>query len=229
MIYDGQFQDPRPLSPPSGDLGGDSGALRLPHEIIVATGNKGKLEEIKTLLCDMPVALTSLSDYWDPVVSIPENGATFYENALGKAQWVFSRTGKPSLADDSGLEVDFLGGQPGVRSARFAGDGATDQKNLEKLLMLLKECPPEKRTARFRCVLVFVCSDTEIITAHGTCEGVIGPGPAGENGFGFDPVFIPLGFHQTFAQLGDAVKNRISHRATALIELKKKLYERTKA
>jgi XTP/dITP diphosphohydrolase len=199
------------------------------HEIIVATGNKGKLEEIKTLLSDMPVALTSLRDYWDPIVSIPEDGATFYENALGKAQWVFSRTGKPSLADDSGLEVDFLGGQPGVKSARFAGDGATDQKNLEKLIMLLKECPPEKRTARFRCVLVFVCSDKEIITAQGKCEGVIGPGPAGGGGFGYDPVFIPSGFDLTFAQLGDAVKNRISHRATALIELKKKLYERTAA
>ena len=97
-------------------------------EIIVATGNRGKLEEFKTLLTDVSLAVTSLRDYWDPIVSIPEDGATFYENALGKAQWVFSRTGKPSLADDSGLEVDFLGGRPGVKSARFAGDGETAKK-----------------------------------------------------------------------------------------------------
>jgi XTP/dITP diphosphohydrolase len=198
-------------------------------EIVVATGNRGKLREFMTLLSDVSGIVTSLRDYWNPIVSIPENGATFYENALGKAQWVFSKVGKPSLADDSGLEVDFLNGEPGVRSARFAGDGATDQKNLEKLMILLKECPPEKRTARFRCVLVFVCSDKEIITAEGRCEGVIGHVSMGSNGFGYDPVFIPSGFHQTFAQLSEAVKNRISHRATALIELKKKLYERTAA
>ncbi len=160
-------------------------------EIIVATGNKGKLKEIKTLLNDLPVVLTSLRDYWDPVVSIPEEGKTFYENAFGKARWVFSRTGKPSLADDSGLEVDFLKGEPGIRSARFAGEGAGDRKNLEKLLKLLKECPQEKRQARFRCVLVLVASEKEIISAEGVCEGVIGRNSVGDNGFGYDPVFIP--------------------------------------
>jgi XTP/dITP diphosphohydrolase len=214
MIHDGQFQDSRVI-----------GALQLPHEIIVATGNKVKLEEIKTLLGEWPVILTSLRDYWDPVIPIPEDGETFQENAFGKARWVFSRTGKPSLADDSGLEVDFLKGQPGIRSARFAGEGATDKKNLEKLLRLLKECPPEKRQARFRCVLSLIISEKEIIFAEGACEGVIVDGPAGDNGFGYDPVFVPVGFDRTFAQLDSSIKNLISHRAKALIELKKKLYE----
>jgi XTP/dITP diphosphohydrolase len=194
-------------------------------EIIVATGNKGKLEELKTLLRDAPVVLTSLRDYWDPIVSIPEEGKTFFENAFGKAHWVFSRTGKPVLADDSGLEVDFLKGEPGIKSARFAGEGATDGKNLEKLLGLLKECPREKRQARFRCVLVFMASEKETIFAEGLCEGVILDRPAGDNGFGYDPVFVPSGFDRTFAQLDSSIKNRISHRGKALIELKKKLYE----
>lgn len=218
MIHDGQFQDSRVI-----------GALQLPHEIIVATGNKGKLEEIKTLVGEWPVILTSLRDYWDPVIPIPEDGETFQENAFGKARWVFSRTGKPSLADDSGLEVDFLNGQPGVRSARFAGEGATDKKNLEKLLGLLKECPREKRQARFRCVLALIVSEKETIFAEGACEGVIADGPAGNNGFGYDPVFVPVGFDRSFAQLDSPVKNRISHRGKALIELKKKLYEFVKS
>jgi XTP/dITP diphosphohydrolase len=239
MIHDGQFQDSRPLnppqgdfkgnqifkSPPAGDLGGVDGALQLPHEIIVATGNKGKLEEIKTLMSDLPIVLTSLRDYWDPVVAIPEDGETFQENAFAKARWVFSRTGKPCLADDSGLEVDFLNGQPGIRSARFAGEGATDIKNLEKLLRLLKECPREKRQARFRCALALIVSEKEIITAEGSCEGVIIDDPAGDNGFGYDPVFVPSGFDRTFAQLDSIVKNKISHRGKALGELKKKLHE----
>jgi non-canonical purine NTP pyrophosphatase, rdgB/HAM1 family len=195
-------------------------------EIIVATGNKGKLGEFQALLKDVPIVLTSLRDYWDPIVPIPEEGETFYQNAFGKAHWVFSRTGKPSLADDSGLEVDFLKGEPGIRSARFAGEGATDSKNLDKLLGLLKACPPEKRQARFRCVLVLVASDKEIITTEGLCEGVIVENPMGDNGFGYDPVFVPLGYDETFAQLDGRIKNRISHRAKALCELKKKLYER---
>jgi XTP/dITP diphosphohydrolase len=194
-------------------------------EIVVATGNKGKLREFTTLLSDVSGIVTSLRDYWNPIVSIPEEGATFQENALGKAQWVFSKIGKPSLADDSGLEVDFLNGEPGVRSARFAGEGATDKKNLEKLLALLKDCPMQKRVARFRCVLVFIISEKEIITAEGACEGVIGQHPAGDNGFGYDPVFIPSGYSLSFAQLDETVKNAISHRAKALIELKKKLNE----
>jgi XTP/dITP diphosphohydrolase len=129
------------------------------------------------------------------------------------------------LADDSGLEVDFLNGQPGVRSARFAGEGATDKKNLEKLLGLLKECPWEKRQARFRCVLALIVSEKETIFAEGACEGVIADGPAGNNGFGYDPVFVPVGFDRSFAQLESTIKNKISHRGKALIELKKKLYE----
>lgn len=197
--------------------------MQLPQEIIVATGNRGKLGEIKALFGDTPITLTSLRDYWDPVVSIPEEGMSFYENAICKAQWVFSRKGKPSLGDDSGLEVDFLDGRPGIRSARFAGEGATDRENLEKLLDLLRECPQDKRQARFRCVLALIGSGKEIITVEGSCEGVIGFTPAGSNGFGYDPVFRPLGYDKTFAQLDGSIKNGISHRAKAIIELKKKL------
>jgi XTP/dITP diphosphohydrolase len=196
-------------------------------EIIVATGNKGKLKEIREILADFPYLLTSLADYWDPVPGIPEEGATFYENAAGKAEWVFSRTGKISLADDSGLEVDFLNGDPGVRSARFAGEPVSDQKNIDKLLSLLSGCPVQNRRARFRCVVVLRAGDHEEITAEGACEGIIGSAPRGSHGFGYDPVFYPDGFDRTFAELDAETKNRISHRGRAINALKEKLHERS--
>ncbi len=196
------------------------------REIIIASGNNGKCAEIRQVLSGLPFLLRPLGDYFSPLPRIPEEGATFLENARAKAQWVFSRIAAMCIADDSGLEVDFLDGQPGVHSARFAGEPASDQKNVEKLLSLLKRCPPERRAGRFRCVIVLKLSRQEEIIAEGTCEGTIGFAPQGNNGFGYDPIFVPQGFDKTFAQLDAAAKNAISHRGKALSLLKEKAYAR---
>jgi len=190
------------------------------NDIIVASGNAGKIKEIAALLADMPVRVTSLKDYWNPVPSIPENGDTFLDNARIKAQWVFDTTGRPSLADDSGLVVDALNGEPGVHSARYAGEPSSDSCNTQKLLAALAAIPRAQRTARFVCTMVLIVSADEVLVAEGTCEGHIGFEPAGDNGFGYDPVFIPDGYTQTFAQLDESIKNTISHRAQALVSLK---------
>jgi XTP/dITP diphosphohydrolase len=196
------------------------------RELIIATGNNGKLKEISHILSGLPFAIKSLRDYWDPVPVIPETGSTFYENAREKANWVFSKKNAMTLADDSGLEVDFLQGRPGIHSARFAGDPGSDGENIKKLLSLMIKCPKEARQARFKCVLVLTLSLTEEIVAEGVCEGAIGYAVAGKNGFGYDPLFIPHGYQATFAQLDASTKNNISHRGKALSVLKEKLYER---
>jgi XTP/dITP diphosphohydrolase len=197
----------------------------MDKEIIIASGNKGKLKELREILEGFPCMLTSLSDYWNPIPDIPEEGATFYENAASKAQWVFARTGKMSLADDSGLEVDFLGGAPGVRSARFAGEPVSNQKNIDKLLSLMALCPGEKRQAKFQCVIVLKIDEHKEIVTEGICKGQIGYAPRGTSGFGYDPVFYPEGFDQTFAEIDATTKNRISHRGKAINDLKRKLHE----
>jgi non-canonical purine NTP pyrophosphatase (RdgB/HAM1 family) len=198
----------------------------MTEEIIIATGNKGKLGEIREILHGLTCTVTCLGDYWNPVPQIPEESDTFLGNAVGKAEWVFSRTGKMSLADDSGLEVEFLGGQPGVRSARFAGEPVSDQKNIDKLLSLLSPCPIEKRGAQFRCVVVLKVSDAEQITAQGVCKGRIGLSARGTQGFGYDPVFYPDGYDVSFAELDSSIKNSISHRGKAINALKEKIHER---
>jgi XTP/dITP diphosphohydrolase len=192
-------------------------------QIIIATGNQGKFREFLEILADLPCILTSLRDHWDPVPEIPETGATFLENARLKADWVFERTGLWSLADDSGLEVDALGGRPGVLSARFSGENATGETNNRKLLDELKNTPAVERTARFRCVLVLKTGSTQYFQVEGTCEGTIGHTPHGEGGFGYDPLFIPSGFERTFAELDRAVKHRISHRGKAMLSLREVL------
>jgi len=196
------------------------------NNIIVATNNMGKLREIREICAGLPFALTSLRDHWNPVPSIPEEGATFLDNARAKACWVFDKTGTWSLADDSGLEVDCLGGAPGVRSARYAGDHATDRENLDKLLAALADCPLQRRTARFRCVAVLKFSEADELVANGVCEGAIGFEPRGTDGFGYDPVFMPAGFSLTFAELDSSNKNAISHRGKALAALRRGLDER---
>jgi XTP/dITP diphosphohydrolase len=191
--------------------------------IIVATGNLGKLREIGQILSGLPVVLTSLRDHWSPVPDIPEDGETFQENAYAKADWVFSRKHVWTLADDSGLEVDALSGAPGVRSARYAGEGCSDADNVAKLLGILREMPLERRTARFRCVMVLRTGSDSSIVAEGTCEGTIGFEARGTDGFGYDPLFVPDGFDKTFAQLDSSAKNAISHRGKALAQLKARL------
>ncbi len=195
------------------------------RELIIATGNKGKMEEFRTLLSGIPVKLTSLHDHWNPVPQIEETGSTFYENAKIKADWVYENSGGVwALADDSGLEVDALGGAPGVLSARYSGENATGTQNNQKLLTALSGVPMELRTARFKCVLVARVGKDDYLSAEGTIEGVITTSAAGWGGFGYDPLFIPSGHDRTFAELVPEEKNRISHRGVALRALGRELY-----
>jgi XTP/dITP diphosphohydrolase len=198
------------------------------QKIIVATGNTGKLREIREIARGFPFEITSLKDHFNPVPFIPEDGSTFLENAQQKARWVFARTKIWSLADDSGLEVDFLGGLPGVHSARYAGEHATDAQRIEKLLAACEACPQDKRIARFRCVVVLKFGENDEAIGEGTCEGRIGFAPKGTDGFGYDPLFYPDGYDRTFAELAAEEKNAISHRGKALAALRRILDERFK-
>ncbi len=193
--------------------------------LIVATKNKGKMREIRDICTDIPVTLRSLEDIWPGINNLPETGSTFQENAAMKAAWVFSRKKTWTLADDSGLEVDALGGEPGVFSSRYAGEPADDTKNMSKLLQNLANVEFPLRTARFRCVLVMKGPGVKDIVVCGVCEGHIAFEPRGTAGFGYDPVFVPRGYEKTFAEIDPAVKNRMSHRALALQALKKELGE----
>lgn len=194
-------------------------------KIIAATGNSGKMKEIRELLTGLPIELSSLKDHWQPLPEIPETGATFLENARIKADWVFERTGLWALADDSGLEVDALDGAPGVRSARYAGETCDNAANNRKLLRELEACEEKFRTARFRCVIVLKTAPDDYLTTEGICEGRIGFTPEGDRGFGYDPLFIPQGFNRTFAQLDSSEKHEISHRGKALKKLTEILNE----
>lgn len=182
--------------------------------LLVATHNRGKLREYRDLLRDVPVQLT----YLDEVgihVDVPETGSTFAANAVQKALAYARMSGLLTLADDSGLEVDALGGAPGVHSARYAGPDASDADRVRKLLTALKDVPPEARSARFRCVIAIATPEGDVHTADGTVEGVIADTPRGTHGFGYDPVFYLPELGCTMAELPPAEKNRISHRARA--------------
>ncbi|WP_334110527.1 XTP/dITP diphosphatase [Thermodesulfitimonas autotrophica] len=190
--------------------------------IVVATTNRGKLREIEEILAPLGLSVTSLAAY-PGFPEIEEDGATFEENAIKKAQFTAAFTGETALADDSGLEVDYLGGAPGVRSARFAGEPKNDAANNAKLLRLLAGVPWEKRTARFRCVIAVATPDGAVATAEGTCEGFILTEPRGTGGFGYDPLFYFPEYGKTFAELPPEVKNQVSHRGRALAKLKEVL------
>lgn len=185
----------------------------------MATKNKGKVSEIGKILEGTGVELLSLADFPD-IVMPEETGATFEENAIIKASAIASATGLAALADDSGLEVDALGGRPGVYSARYAGVGATDEENYRKLLGELKGLSDGERTARFRCAVAFVAPDGVKAVFHGTLEGSISQGARGTGGFGYDPVFYIQSEGRTSAELSPDEKNRISHRAKALAGFK---------
>ncbi|MCL6611114.1 MAG: XTP/dITP diphosphatase [Peptococcaceae bacterium] len=182
--------------------------------IVVATRNRGKLEELASLIGSLGVEVKSLDDY-PHIPEVVEDGETFAENAVKKARAVAGATGEIALADDSGLEVDYLGGAPGVYSARFAGEGRDDRANNEKLLGLLRGVPREKRGAGFRCVVALALPGGKVFTAEGVCRGIIGDQPLGEGGFGYDPLFIVPELGKTFAQLDMGTKNAISHRGKA--------------
>jgi guanylate kinase len=183
---------------------------------VLASGNAGKLKELTAILA--PLGLELIAQSAHGIDSPPETGATFLENALIKARHAAQASGLPALADDSGIEVDALNGRPGVRSARFAGEGASDADNLHKLLAELHDVPAEFRQARYHCVIAFVRrhEDSQPIVAHGTWEGRIALAPRGSGGFGYDPIFLPADAHCTAAELDPSVKNEVSHRAQAL-------------
>lgn len=188
-------------------------------KLLIATNNAGKLREYADLLGDLPVQLTTPRQEGIEL-EVEENGASFAENALLKARAYCAASRLPTLADDSGLEVDALGGAPGVFSARYAGNSATDRQRYEKLLAELREVPPAERTARFRCVIALVMPDGTEEIAEGECEGVIIDTPRGEHGFGYDPVFYMPALGRTMAELPPELKNRVSHRARALMRMK---------
>jgi XTP/dITP diphosphohydrolase len=191
-------------------------------EIVVASENPGKLREIKESLGGMDVQILSLRDL-PPLPPIVEDGSTFRENAFKKARIVAHHTGRLTIADDSGLEVDYLRGDPGVRSARFAGDDASDVDNNRKLLRCLKGVPSPQRGAVFRCVIAVVDPQGRESSIEGTCRGVIGEKERGSQGFGYDPLFIIPELGKTLAEFPLEEKNRISHRGKALAALKKEL------
>ena len=187
------------------------------QSLLVATRNLGKLEELRQLLGDLPLELYGLTDFPD-VQTVSENGESFIENASLKAAGYATQTGLLTLADDSGLEVDALGGAPGILSARYAGEGASDAARTTRLLAELTIVPAAKRSARFVSAVAIANSEGQILNVSvGTCDGQIDFAPRGSGGFGYDPVFIPLGYHKTFAELKPEIKNQISHRARALL------------
>lgn len=188
-------------------------------KLVIATANAGKLAEYKELLVGLPYTILSLADYPE-VGEIAETGLTFQENAALKAQKISQHSGELTLADDSGLEVDALGGRPGVYSARFAGPQATDKENNTRLLRELEGLALAERTARFRAVIALSAPYKKTLFAEGICKGVINKKPLGDGGFGYDPLFLLPELGLTFAQLSAAEKNRISHRARALEKIR---------
>jgi len=184
-------------------------------KLLVATHNAGKIEEYRSLLAALPVDLVFPTEL-GLNVPVVESGDSFEANALIKTKAYAQASGLLTLADDSGVEVDALGGAPGVRTARYAGPGASDEERYQLLLRNLAGVPWEERTARFRCVIAIVTPDGQTYTAEGRCEGIIAFAPKGEHGFGYDPVFYMPEYGRTMAELEPVLKNRVSHRARAV-------------
>ncbi|MCI7326435.1 XTP/dITP diphosphatase [Hornefia butyriciproducens] len=187
--------------------------------IIAASKNANKIREMNEITAKLGLHIISRDEAGLPDVEIEEDGATFEENSFKKANEIMKLSGHIAIADDSGLEVEYLHEAPGVYSARFAGEDASDEKNNEKLLSLMEDLPYRDRRARFVSVITMVWPDGRKLVARGECEGHILTEPIGENGFGYDPLFVPDGYQRTFAQLSAEEKNRISHRAKALTRL----------
>ncbi len=214
--------------------------MSKPHALVIATKNRGKLAELRALLADLDLEVHAMDDVVRRDLNIIEDGETFADNAIKKARIVAAATTMLTVADDSGLEVDVLGGSPGVRSARYAGERATDAENNAALLTALDAIPSTERTgdvaARFRCVLALIdpyFEDGAPHTVEGVCEGTITRTPRGSGGFGYDPLFLVAGENKTMAELGEVEKNTISHRARAWqklrLVLEKRLAERDAA
>ncbi len=209
--------------PEHGDGDGRRGQRPRPRRLVLASGNTGKQREFAALLAELGIELVLQSSLG--IESAEETGATFEENALLKARHAARLSALPALADDSGLEVDALGGRPGVYSARYAGTAATDQDNNRKLLTELASLGPPARGARYVCVLALVrnADDAAPVLARGVWEGVIATAAAGNGGFGYDPLFVPRGMTLHAAQLRPELKNRLSHRGQAAAALVRQL------
>lgn len=193
----------------------------MKRKLIVASKNDGKIKEIKKILDGLPIEIISMKEAGiDP--DIEENGADFEQNAMLKAQAVYNLTSSMVIADDSGLEIDFLNGAPGVFTSRFAGESTDQSEKNKKIIYLLKDIEPQYRKARFVCSIAFV-SEKIKFTVTGSVEGQISEKPEGYNGFGYDPIFYVPEYGKTFAELPESIKNKISHRAIALQKLRKKL------
>jgi len=195
-------------------------------EIVLATRNKKKSEEIKRITEDMAVMIFTLEDF-PGCPDVEEDGVTFEENAIKKAVTVARYTGKTAIADDSGLEVYALNGAPGTLSARYAGAGADDRKNLEKLLCEMRSIGEGERRARFVCCIALALPDGSVSIFYGYSEGSIGAEPKGFNGFGYDPIFYPEGYSKTFAEMSDKEKDAISHRGRALEKVRQYLRKKS--
>lgn len=191
-------------------------------DIVFATGNQGKMREIRQIMADMDVSILSMKEA-GICVEIEENGTTFEENALIKARSIAKVTNAVVLADDSGLEIDYLDKAPGVLSARYLGEETSYDIKNQHILGLLKDVPDEKRSARFVCAIAAILPDGREFTTQATIEGQIAYAPAGENGFGYDPIFYVPQFEKTTAQLSADEKNAISHRGKALAMMKEVL------
>ncbi|AXI09613.1 XTP/dITP diphosphatase [Oceanobacillus sp. 143] len=195
-------------------------------QILIATKNRGKIAEFKQFFATVNVEVVSLLDLEEPVPDIEETGQTFEENAALKAEEIAQMFNITVLADDSGLIIDALDGRPGIYSARYAGEPTDDKANIRKVLDELVEVPASERTARFICVLAIATPGEETLFYKGYCEGTIRTTEKGENGFGYDPIFIPQGYNQTMAELSPEEKNKISHRKNAISQLEKGIHSR---
>lgn len=194
----------------------------MKKQIVLATHNKGKIAEIQAIMRDFHIDVLSMRDIPD-IPEVEEDGDTFFDNALKKAREIATATGMMALADDSGLVVDALHGAPGVYSARYSGEDATDEKNNMKLMEEMKDIPDFRRTARFQCVMALYHPNGEWISTQGVCEGMIARKPSGSHGFGYDPVFFVPKSGRSMACLEQEEKNAVSHRGDALRKLRKML------
>lgn len=194
-------------------------------KVILASRNEGKLREMRIILSKYGMDVVSRDDAGIPAFEVEETGTTFEENSYLKAKAIMEASGCPTIADDSGLVVDALGGEPGVYSARYAGEGCTDDDNNELLLRKMESVPDGERSARFVSVITMLFPDGRKLVAKGTVEGRIDRCLDGEGGFGYDPLFIPDGYDRSFGVLSSEIKNSISHRAKALSELEMLLNE----
>jgi XTP/dITP diphosphohydrolase len=202
--------------------------VELPPRIALATRNAHKLRELARICAAWPVEWVSVENH-DPGAfpDVEETGETYLDNALLKARAVAEALGLPALADDSGIEVDGLGGKPGPRSARYAGPDASDEENLHALVQAVRGIPASGRTARYRCLAALVLPEGSWSYAEGVCEGTLRVTPAGSGGFGYDPIFVPIGWDLTMAELSDEQKDRLSHRGRAFRGLRESLQNRS--